>query len=60
MVQTYAIYRRHILIQTQNQVETVRMKEDESKQKRELVVRLISDKYILSQNLLQETKGIIY
>lgn len=49
-----------MLIQTQNQVETERMKEDESKQKRELVARLISDKYILSQNLLQETKGIIY
>ena len=60
MVQIYAIYRRHIFVQTQNQVETERMIEDESKQKRELVARLISDKYILSQNLLKETKGIIY
>lgn len=34
--QVYAIYKGHILIQTQNQVETERMKEDKSKQKRDL------------------------
>ena len=55
MVQIYAIYRRYILIQTQDQVETERMKEDKSKQKKDLVAMLLSDQiYFKSKSVTRD------
>lgn len=60
MVQIYAIYRRHILIQTQNRVETERMKEDKSKQKRDLVAMLLSDKIYFKSKSVTRDKMALY
>ena len=60
MVQIYAIYRRYILIQTQDQVETERMKEDKSKQKKDLVAMLLSDQIYFKSKSVTRDKMALY
>lgn len=60
MLQIYAIYKGHILIQTQNQMEIERMKEDKSKQKRDLVAMLLSDKIYFKSKCVTRDKMVLY
>lgn len=60
MFQIYAIHKGHILIQTQKQVETERMKEDKSKQKRDLVAMLLSDKIYFKSKSVTRDKMVLY